>query len=82
MLATRALQAEVIVVDNHSADGSIAYLQQRFPFVIFIENKENAGFAKANNQGLAIAKGEYILYLNPDTLIAENILTDCMKFLD
>lgn len=82
MLAVRGIAAEVIVVDNHSPDESVAYLKHKFPSVIFIENKENAGFAKANNQGLAIARGEYILYLNPDTLPAENTLGACIKFLD
>lgn len=82
MLATRAFQAEVMVVDNHSSDGSMVYLKPKFPSVIFMENVTNVGFAKANNQALQKAKGEYILYLNPDTLIAENTLERCIRFLD
>lgn len=82
MLAARGIENEVIVVDNHSSDESAAYLKRRFPSVFFIENTKNTGFAKANNQGLAMAKGEYVLYLNPDTLVAGNALTDCIKFLD
>jgi GT2 family glycosyltransferase len=80
--AITSLHAEVIVVDNHSADGSIAYLQERFPFVQFIANKENVGFGKANNQGLAIAKGDYVLYLNPDTLVPEYCFTKCISIFE
>ncbi len=82
MRAISGIQTEIIVVDNNSSDESTSYLKAKFPPVIFIENKGNTGFAKANNQGLAIAKGEYILYLNPDTLIAENTLINCIYFLD
>ncbi|MDE1192156.1 MAG: glycosyltransferase family 2 protein [Arachidicoccus sp.] len=80
--AMQSLNGEIIVVDNHSSDESLAYLKPKYPSVIFIENKKNTGFAKANNQGLGIAKGEYVLYLNPDTIIAENTLIDCIHFLD
>ncbi len=80
--AITSLHAEVIVVDNHSADGSIAYLQERFPFVQFIANKENVGFGKANNQGLAIAKGDYVLFLNPDTIVPEDCFTKCISFFE
>jgi len=71
---------DVIVVDNNSTDGSITYLKPLFPQVLFIENKNNPGFAKACNQGLAVAKGEYVLFLNPDTLIAEDTLATCLNF--
>ncbi|MBM3416064.1 MAG: glycosyltransferase [Bacteroidetes bacterium] len=67
--AGEELQAEVIVVDNNSTDGSAAYLVPRFPQVRFISNKENNGFAKACNQGLADAGGTCILFLNPDTIV-------------
>ena len=56
---------EIIVVDNASSDESRSYLERRFPMVLFIWNNKNIGFAKANNQGLKIANGEYILFLNP-----------------
>jgi len=75
------IQAEVIVVDNHSTNQSLAYLQPLFPWVQFIANTENLGFAKANNQAVAIAKGEYCLFLNPDTLIAEDCFELCLGFL-
>ena len=73
---------EVIVVDNASTDGSIAYLQPKFPFVRFIGNIENKGFARANNQALKIASGEYVLFLNPDTILPENILCNCISFFE
>ena len=75
-------EAEVFVVDNNSADGSIEYLANHFPSVHFIANKENAGFAKANNQALKMAKGEYILFLNPDTILPEDFLLRCIQFME
>ena len=74
-------KGEVFVVDNNSADGSIEYLENRFPSVQFIANKENAGFSKANNQALKFAKGEYILFLNPDTILPEDFLLRCIQFM-
>ena len=76
------LEAEVIVIDNNSTDDSIAYLQPKFPFVQFIYNKENVGFAKANNQALPYCTGNYILYLNPDTIIPEDCLQKCIDFFE
>ena len=65
---------EVIVVDNASTDGTISWLKKSYPQVKLIENSFNTGFAKANNQGLELASGEYVLYLNNDTLITEPFL--------
>jgi len=79
--ALRGLDAEVIVVDNHSADDSLAYLRPRFPRVRFLANDENLGFARANNQALKQARGEVILFLNPDTILPEDIATKCLAFL-
>ena len=76
------LEAEVIVIDNNSTDDSIAYLQPKFPFVQFIYNEENVGFAKANNQALQYCTGDYILYLNPDTIIPEDCLLKCIDFFE
>jgi len=73
---------EIFVVDNHSTDGSVAYLQPKFPEVIFIENNNNPGFAKANNQAIHQCKGEYILLLNPDTVIGEDCLHNMCCFMD
>ena len=71
----------MIVIDNNSSDNSIAFLKPRFPFVNFIENAANIGFSKACNQGLAIAKGKYILFLNPDTIVPEDCFAKCIGFL-
>ncbi len=64
--------AEIIVIDNDSKDDSCQMVKNLFPNVILIENKENVGFSKANNQAVAVAKGEYICILNPDTAVAED----------
>lgn len=76
------LEMEVFVVDNDSTDDSIAHLQPLFPQVRYIQNYENVGFSRANNQAIRLAKGEYVLLLNPDTLLTEHTITDCVRFLD
>ncbi|WP_235296837.1 glycosyltransferase family 2 protein [Portibacter marinus] len=68
---------EVIVVDNDSSDGSRKLIRDHYPEVLLIENENNVGFSIANNQGIKLAKGKYILLLNPDTLLSENTLTAC-----
>ncbi len=80
--ATAGLEVEVFVVDNHSTDGSVEYLRPKFPEVTFIENKNNPGFAKANNQAILQSKGEYILLLNPDTVLGEESLRNLMILMD
>jgi GT2 family glycosyltransferase len=70
------------VVDNHSSDGSLEYLIPKFPNVHFIDNQENVGFSRANNQAIEHARGEYILLLNPDTVLGENTLTRVCRFMD
>lgn len=74
--------AEVIVVDNHSVDNSLLYLQPRFPGIQFLANTTNLGFAKACNQGLAKATGRYILFLNPDTIVPEDCFEKCIAFFE
>lgn len=79
------MEAEVFVVDNASSDNSVEYLQEQFPKKDYpnlriIANVRNVGFSRANNQAVHLAKGEYILFLNPDTLIADNTLGDCLNF--
>ena len=69
---TKDISFEVIVSDNGSTDGSIEMLKNDFPQVILIENNANLGFGAANNRGLSIAKGKYILYLNSDTILLNN----------
>lgn len=78
--AMQGIDAEVIVVDNASADNTLAYLQERFPGVHYIASEQNLGFAKACNLGLAQARGANILFLNPDTLLAEDTLSICLDF--
>ena len=78
--ACKNIAAEIIVVDNNSTDGSMDFLLQRFPAVNFIWNAVNVGFAKANNQALATAQGEYILFLNPDTIVPEDCFDNCIRF--
>jgi len=68
--STSGWRVEVIVVDNASADGSAAMLAQDFPWVQVIANRQNLGFTAANNQGLAVSRGRYVLFLNPDTELA------------
>jgi len=80
--AIEGFAAEIIVVDNHSADGSLEMLKTRFPEVVLIANSENTGFSKANNQGIQIAKGEYVLLLNPDTIVEEDTFKKCLAFMD
>jgi GT2 family glycosyltransferase len=78
--AIRNLEAEIIVVDNASNDGSAAMVNNRFPDIIFLQNDENVGFSKANNQAVAIAKGTYVCILNPDTAVAEDTFEYCIQF--
>jgi N-acetylglucosaminyl-diphospho-decaprenol L-rhamnosyltransferase len=73
-------QIEVFIVDNASSDGSMAFLIPAFPEFHFIQNNENTGFAKANNQALTLCTGEFILFLNPDTILAEDSLDICLSF--
>ena len=68
--------SEVVVVDNASTDGSKEYITERFPNLTYIYNEENVGFARANNQAMRKAKGEYILLLNPDTLLPATNIVD------
>jgi N-acetylglucosaminyl-diphospho-decaprenol L-rhamnosyltransferase len=73
---------EVFIVDNASSDGSVAFLKPLYPEFHFISNTSNTGFAKANNQALRACSGSYILFLNPDTLVAEDSLDQCLSFFD
>jgi len=74
------IDGEIIVIDNNSDDDSFLFFQNSFPEVHFIWNKTNNGFAKANNQALKIAKGDIILFLNPDTIIPEDCFEKCIAF--
>lgn len=80
--ATAQVPAEIIVVDNNSVDGSAEMMREKFRDVIYLENQENVGFARANNQGIALARGEYILLLNPDTVVEEDTFQKCIQFME
>src|SRR5210317_491958 len=82
LAATKHLDAEVIVVDNASIDGSVDWIKKQFPSVVVIENKKNIGFPKGNNIGVAQAKGEYVCILNPDTIVAENTFKKALSFME
>ncbi len=82
MKACEGINAEILVVDNHSTDGSRALLEERFTQVKFTWNETNVGFAKANNQALAQATGDYVLFLNPDTIVPEDCFSACLDFFE
>ena len=78
--ALQNIEGEIIVVDNNSSDESCAMMKERFPTIKLIENKENLGFPKGNNIGVARATGEYICILNPDTVVAEDSFEKILAF--
>jgi GT2 family glycosyltransferase len=80
--ALKGVDAEVFVVDNNSVDGSVALIKEKFPHVILIENKVNTGFSKANNQAIRVSKGQYVLLLNPDTVVQEDTFNQVIAFMD
>lgn len=80
--AIRDLDAEIIVVDNNSPDDSCAMVEKKFPEITLLKNTENSGFSKGNNQGVSIAKGEYICILNPDTVVSEHTFSALLNFAD
>ncbi len=80
--AAEGLAVEVFVVDNNSVDESVAMIQEKFPEVILIANKENTGFSIANNQAIRVSKGEYVLLLNPDTVVEEDTFSKVIQFMD
>ncbi len=79
--ASKGLAIETWVVDNNSVDGSIEMLKEKFPEVKLIENKKNAGFSVANNQAIKQSTGEYILLLNPDTIVEEETFSKTIAFM-
>lgn len=80
--ASKNISCEILVVDNNSVDGSVAMLEEKFKNVQLILNKKNTGFSYANNQAIKQAKGEYVLLLNPDTVVEENTLEKVISFMD
>lgn len=77
-----AFTADIWVVDNDSVDGSVEMVKEKFPEVHLIDNKKNVGFSKANNQAIRLSKGEYVLLLNPDTVVEESTFYKCISFMD
>lgn len=80
--AMQNVSCELFVVDNNSIDGSVEMVRNKFPEVHLIANTDNAGFSKANNQAMRIANGEYVLLLNPDTVVEEDTFEKVVHFMD
>ena len=80
--ATATIDAEVFVFDNHSKDDTVDYLKEQFPEVHFIESNHNLGFARGNNVAIRQSQGEYVLLLNPDTFVGEQVLNETVAFMD
>jgi GT2 family glycosyltransferase len=79
--AMAAIDGEILVVDNNSTDGSQTFFKEKFPNVVFFWSEKNEVFAKANNRALSFAKADYILFLNPDTIVPEDCFLKCISFL-
>jgi GT2 family glycosyltransferase len=77
--ALEGIDGEIIVIDNASSDDSCEMMKTKFPHIKLIENKDNLGFPKGNNIGVAQAKGEYICILNPDTVVAEDTFSKILN---
>ncbi len=80
--ALEGLDGQIVVVDNCSKDDTVDYLSKHYPDVRLIVNKENVGFAKANNQAIKACTSEYVLLLNPDTVVGEQTILGCVEFMD
>jgi O-antigen biosynthesis protein len=79
---TSGVSFEIIVVDNNSHDGSVEMIKQHYPYCKLIASKENMGFSRGNNAGLKEASGKYIIFLNPDTMLATNALFGMFQFME
>lgn len=79
-IAIENWDAEIIVIDNASKDDSCQMVKMLFPNVVLIENKENVGFSKANNQAVAVAKGDYVCILNPDTAVSKDTFRQAIEY--
>ncbi len=80
--ASSGMEVEVFVVDNASADDTVSYIGSHYPWVTLIANEDNLGFSRANNIAIRQSQGEYVLLLNPDTIVAEPTLRECVNFMD
>jgi GT2 family glycosyltransferase/uncharacterized membrane protein YqaE (UPF0057 family) len=80
--AIEGVSADVWVVDNNSIDGSVSMVEEQFPWVKLIANKDNPGFSIANNQAIRKSDAEYVLLLNPDTVVEEDTFKKCIEYMD
>ena len=80
--ALRGIEAEVCVVDNHSKDGTVEYLSNLFPQLHIVASPHNLGFARANNLAIRASEAEYVLLLNPDTVVGEHTVREALDFMD
>ena len=80
--ALEGIEGEVFVVDNHSDDDSVVTVRTQYPWVRLIENQENMGFSRANNIAIRESRGEYVLLLNPDTIVEEATLREVLRFME
>ena len=80
--AVKDIETEVYVVDNHSRDRSVNYVSRRFHDVNYVESNHNLGFARANNIAIRQSSGEYVLLLNPDTVVGEDTIEHVLEFMD
>src|SRR5574344_811778 len=80
--ALAEIDSEIFVVDNHSTDGSAVYLERRFSNVNIIESNHHQGFARANNIAIRQSEGDYILLLNPDTIVGESVISQALLYMD
>ncbi len=80
--AAKGIETEIFVADNNSVDGSARLIREKFPNLVYIENTKNVGFSKANNQAIRLAKGEFILLLNPDTVVEEDTFRKVVSFME
>lgn len=82
MNSSNGIEKEILVVDNASADGGVKFVRSKFQTVNVIENLENIGFAAGNNAGAKAAKGRYLLFLNPDTVVEKDALVNMLSFME
>ena len=80
--ALEGIEGEVFVVDNHSDDDSVETVRSQYPWVRLIENQENMGFSRANNIAIRESRGEYVLLLNPDTIVEKSTLREVLRFME
>lgn len=80
--AVKDIDAEICIIDNHSKDGTVDSLKSYGKSIRIIASPHNNGFAKANNIAIRHTSGDYVLLLNPDTIVGENSIKDCLEFMD